>query len=97
MARIVSALNLTDAQKAKAQPILDKVDPQLQAIRQDAASKSKTVVLTTIDQLKPVLTTDQQQKLDQIQQRLNAPPAASSVPQAKPSPSATSPAATPAP
>lgn len=83
MERLVSGLNLTDAQKAKAQPIIDQAKPQLQAIRQDAMNKSKAVIQSTTDQLKPVLTTEQQQKLEQFQQRLN-PPAVSPTPPANP-------------
>jgi Spy/CpxP family protein refolding chaperone len=36
-----SALNLTDAQKAKVQPIVDQAKPQLQTIHQEAMTKAR--------------------------------------------------------
>jgi periplasmic protein CpxP/Spy len=65
--RISENLNLTADQKAKVQPILDQAKPQLAAIHQDAMQKSKTVMDSTMSQIRPLLTPDQQKKLDDIQ------------------------------
>jgi Spy/CpxP family protein refolding chaperone len=61
-----SSLNLTDAQKAKVQPIVDQAKPQLQAIHQEAMTKAKTVIDGSITQIRPLLTPEQQTKLDAI-------------------------------
>jgi Spy/CpxP family protein refolding chaperone len=73
MDHLAKALNLTDAQKAKVQPILDQARPQLLAIRQDAMNKRKALMQNTHSQIRAVLTPDQQQKLDQMQQRSKPP------------------------
>src|SRR2546430_16270979 len=39
-----SALNLTDAQKAKVQPILDQARPQLRAIHEETMTKAKAII-----------------------------------------------------
>jgi Spy/CpxP family protein refolding chaperone len=61
-----STLNLTDAQKAKVQPIVDQAKPQLQAIHQEAMTKAKAVIDASITQIRPLLTPEQQTKLDAI-------------------------------
>ena len=61
-----SSLNLTDAQKAKVQPIFDQAKPQLQAIHQEAMTKAKAVIDASITQIRPLLTPEQQTKLDAI-------------------------------
>ena len=61
-----SSLNLTDAQKAKVQPIVDQAKPQLQAIHQEAMTKAKAVIDASITQIRPLLTPEQQTKLDAI-------------------------------
>src|SRR5947199_409439 len=50
-----STLNLTDAQKAKVQPIVDQAKPQLQAIHQEAMTKAKAVIDASITQIRPPL------------------------------------------
>lgn len=57
-------LNLTPDQQAKVQPILDKAKPQIQAIHQEAMDKMKAVMEGTTSQIRPLLTAEQQQKLD---------------------------------
>lgn len=79
-------LSLTPEQKTKLQPIMDKARPQLQAIRQDAMEKSKAVMQNTNNQIKSILTPDQQQKLDQIQQRLKPAATPSQGNQSSPAP-----------
>jgi Spy/CpxP family protein refolding chaperone len=82
-------LNLTKDQKAKVKPILEKLQPKLQAIHQDAITKSKAAIESTNGELKPLLTPEQQQKLDKIQQRMNPSPTpapSNAAPQATPQP-----------
>jgi Spy/CpxP family protein refolding chaperone len=64
---ITTDLNLTADQKAKVQPILDEAKPQIAAIHQDAMQKSKAIMDSTMSQIRPLLTPDQQTKLDAIQ------------------------------
>jgi Spy/CpxP family protein refolding chaperone len=61
-----SSLNLTDAQKAKVQPIVDQAKPQLQTIHQEAMTKAKTVIEASLAQIRPLLTPEQQTKLDAL-------------------------------
>ena len=61
-----STLNLTDAQKAKVQPIVDQAKPQLKAIHEEAMTKAKAVIDTSLTQIRPLLTSEQQTKLDAI-------------------------------
>jgi Spy/CpxP family protein refolding chaperone len=64
---ITKQLNLTSDQQTKVQPILDAAKPQLAAIHQDAMQKAKTVMDSSLSQIRPLLTADQQKKLDAIQ------------------------------
>src|SRR5919108_6432307 len=61
-----STLNLTDAQKAKVQPIVDQAKPQLRGIHEEAMTKAKAVIDASIAQIRPLLTAEQQTKLDAI-------------------------------
>jgi Spy/CpxP family protein refolding chaperone len=63
---LTKTLNLTPEQTAKVQPILDQAKPQLKAIHQDAMQKAKTVMDNTMSQIRPILTADQQKKLDDM-------------------------------
>jgi periplasmic protein CpxP/Spy len=65
--RITEELNLTSDQQTKAQPILDAAKPQIRAIHQEAMQKMKTVMDSTLSQIRPLLTAEQQTKLDDIQ------------------------------
>jgi Spy/CpxP family protein refolding chaperone len=60
-------LNLTPEQKAKVQPILDQVKPQLETIHREAMEKSKAVMENAMNQIRPVLTPEQQKKLEEAQ------------------------------
>ena len=60
-------LNLTADQQTKVQPILDAAKPQIAAIHQEATQKMKTVMDSTLSQIRPLLNEDQQKKLDAIQ------------------------------
>jgi Spy/CpxP family protein refolding chaperone len=60
-------LDLTSDQQTKVQPILDAAKPQLAAIHQEAMQKAKGVIDSSLSQVRPLLTADQQKKLDAIQ------------------------------
>ena len=64
---IANKLDLTADQKTKVQPILDQARPQIVAIHQEAMQKTKTVIDSTLSQIRPLLNADQQKKLDAIQ------------------------------
>jgi Spy/CpxP family protein refolding chaperone len=65
--RITEKLNLTSDQQTKVQPILDAAKPQIRAIHQEAMQKMKTVTDSALSQIRPLLTAEQQKKLDDIQ------------------------------
>ena len=72
---LTKTLSLTSDQQSKVQPILDQAKPQLAAIHQEARQKMKTVMDSTMSQIRPLLTADQQKKLDDMkarQDRMNA-------------------------
>jgi Spy/CpxP family protein refolding chaperone len=64
---ITEKLNLTQDQKTKVQPIVDAAKPQISAIHKEAMQKMKTVMDSTLSQIRPLLNADQQKKLDDIQ------------------------------
>jgi Spy/CpxP family protein refolding chaperone len=64
---ITDKLNLTADQQTKVQPILDAAKPQIAAIHQEAMQKMQTVMSSTLSQIRPLLNSDQQAKLDAIQ------------------------------
>ena len=74
--RLPQELNLTSEQQTKVQPIIDQAKPQIAAIRREAMQKIKAVMDSTMSQIRPLLTPDQQKKLDDIQKphqgRMNA-------------------------
>ena len=57
-------LNLTDDQKAKVQPIIDQAKPQIAAIHKEAMEKMQAVMENAGNQIRPLLTPEQQTKLD---------------------------------
>ena len=65
--RLTKGLNLTADQQTKIQPIIDQAKPQIAAIHQAAMQKMKAVMDSTASQIRPLLTADQQKKLDDIQ------------------------------
>ena len=65
--RLTEKLDLTADQQTKVQPIIDQAKPQIAAIHQEAMQKAKTVMDSTLSQIRPLLTTEQQTKLDTIQ------------------------------
>jgi Spy/CpxP family protein refolding chaperone len=62
--RLGEDLNLTADQKAKVQPIVDQARPQIRAIHEEAMQKTKAIMDNTMTQIRPLLTPEQQQKLD---------------------------------
>ena len=65
---LTASLKLTDAQKTQVQPILDQAKPQIAAIHKEAMEKMRTVMENTTAQIRPMLTPEQQQKLDAMKQ-----------------------------
>jgi Spy/CpxP family protein refolding chaperone len=64
---ITEKLDLTAEQQTKVQPILDAAKPEMVAIHQEAMQKMHTVMNNTLSQIRPILTADQQSKLDAIE------------------------------
>jgi Spy/CpxP family protein refolding chaperone len=59
-----NSLNLTSEQKAKVQPIIEQARPQLKSIHEEAMTKAKSVMDASLAQIRPLLTPEQQTKLD---------------------------------
>ena len=64
---LTKTLNLTSDQQAKVQPILDQAKPQMIAIHKDAMQKTQAVMASTMSQIRPLLTPEQQTKFDAVQ------------------------------
>ena len=73
---LTEGLNLTPDQQAKVQPIIDQARPQVAAIHHECMQKMKAVRTSTASQIRPLLTPEQQTKLDENQKghqgRMNA-------------------------
>jgi Spy/CpxP family protein refolding chaperone len=67
LSKLAERLNLTPEQKAKVQPVIDQARPQFQQIREEAVQKMRSVMEGTMAQIRPVLTPEQQGKLDEMQ------------------------------
>jgi len=68
MTRMLShVLNLTDAQKAQVQPLVDAVKPQLEAIHQQARAAAEPIIKQLHTQIRPYLTAEQLKKLDALE------------------------------
>ena len=70
---MTSQLNLTTDQQAKIKPILESESQQMQALHQDSSlsredrmSKMQQIRQGTNEQIKPILTSDQQQKFQEM-------------------------------
>jgi Spy/CpxP family protein refolding chaperone len=66
-AMLSHVLNLTDAQKAQVQPMVDAVKPQLEAIHQQARAAAEPIIKQLHTQIRPLLTPEQQKKLDALE------------------------------
>jgi Spy/CpxP family protein refolding chaperone len=64
---LTDKLDLTVEQQTKVQPILDAAKPQIAAIHREAMEKMHTVINSSLSQIRPMLTADQQTKLDAIE------------------------------
>ena len=64
---LTKQLDLTSDQQTKVEPILDAAKPQLVAIHEEAMQKAKGIIDSSLSQIRPLLTADQQKKLDAIQ------------------------------
>lgn len=64
--KITKELDLTDAQKAQVQPIVEQARPQIEAIHRDAMERTRVIVENATAQIRPLLTAEQQQKLDAL-------------------------------
>ena len=73
---LTEGLNLTPDQQAKIQPLIDQAKPQIAEIHREAMQKIKSVITSTVSQIRPLLTPEQQKKLDENQNarrgRMNA-------------------------
>jgi Spy/CpxP family protein refolding chaperone len=74
--RMSRTLNLTDDQKTKIKPILENQDKQMHELMQDSSvsqedrrSKFQEIRQNTMSQIKPILTSDQQKKLESMHER----------------------------
>ena len=65
--QLTEGLNLTPDQQAKVQPIVNQAEPQIAAIHREAMQKMKAVMASTASQIRPLLTPEQQKKLDDNQ------------------------------
>lgn len=63
---MTKALDLTPEQEAKVKPIVEQTRPQIVAIHQEAMQKAKGVVDNAMSQIRPLLTAEQQKKLDDL-------------------------------
>src|SRR5215471_18612658 len=62
--RLTDGLNLTADQQTKVQPIIDQAQPQIAAIHREAMQKMQAVADSTASQIRPLLTPEQQKKLE---------------------------------
>jgi Spy/CpxP family protein refolding chaperone len=63
--QLTEGLNLTPDQQAKVQPIIDQAKPKIAEIHREAMQKMKAVMADTASQIRPLLTPEQQKKLDE--------------------------------
>lgn len=74
--QLIEGLNLTPDQQAKVQPLIDQAKPQIAEIHREAMQKTRSVIASTASQIRPLLTPEQQKKLDENQNarrgRMNA-------------------------
>jgi Spy/CpxP family protein refolding chaperone len=64
---LTKTLSLTSDQQSKVQPILDQAKPQIIAIHKDAMQKTQAIMASTMSQIRPLLTPEQQTKFDALQ------------------------------
>jgi Spy/CpxP family protein refolding chaperone len=67
MGHLTKTLNLTAEQQSKVQPLIDQARPQIVAIHKDAMEKTHAIMDKTMSQIRPLLTSEQQKKFDDMQ------------------------------
>jgi len=67
--RLQRQLNLTPEQVAKISPILDKAAAELHQVRRDTGRRVHEIIMETHQQMAGILTDEQRQKLQQIEER----------------------------
>jgi Spy/CpxP family protein refolding chaperone len=65
---VTKELDLTAQQQAQVAPIIDAAKPQILAIHREAMEKTHAIMQSSVAQIRPLLTPEQQQKLDKLQQ-----------------------------
>jgi Spy/CpxP family protein refolding chaperone len=65
--QLTAGLNLTPDQQAKVQPIIDQAEPKIAEIHREATQKMRAVMASAASQIRPLLTPEQQKKLDENQ------------------------------
>lgn len=77
LGKIAQALDLTDEQKADIKPIVDQRRAKMMVLRENKSltpeqkrAQAKEILQASLQQIKGILTPEQQQKLDQIIQRI---------------------------
>jgi Spy/CpxP family protein refolding chaperone len=65
---VTKELNLTAQQQTQVAPIIDAAKPQILAIHREAMEKTQAIMKASAAQIRPLLTPEQQQKLDKVQQ-----------------------------
>jgi Spy/CpxP family protein refolding chaperone len=63
---VAKVLKLTSEQQAKVQPIIEQTRPQIIAIHREAMEKTHGVLDQAMSQIRPLLTPEQQKKLDDL-------------------------------
>lgn len=73
LASLTQQLSLTDDQQAKIKPILEEQSKKLKGLKTDSSlpqadmkAKRSEIRRATVEQIRPILTADQQKKLDQM-------------------------------
>ena len=65
--KVTAGLKLSAEQRAQVEPLIDDAGPQISAIEADARKKKYGVIDSTLAKIRPVLTPEQQRKLDELQ------------------------------
>ena len=63
---VTKKLDLTPQQEAQVKPIIDNAKPQIRAIHEEAMQRSQAIIEASVAQMRPILTPEQQQKLDKL-------------------------------
>src|SRR5450432_841577 len=71
---LTQMLSLSDAQKAQVQPLAQAVQPQLDTIHKQARDSGEAILKQLSAQIRPLLTTAQQTKLDSLDALRSAAP-----------------------